>query len=73
MALSRAREGLYILGNADDLCSRGDMWKGVIAELAQHDQIGDAFPIACYRHPDRVVYISEPGQIPLHAPDISQI
>lgn len=69
MALSRAKEGLYILGNADDLTEKSDMWKGVIEELRRHDQIGDAFPIACQRHPDTIVRISMPDQIPMHAPD----
>lgn len=69
MALSRAREGLYILGNADDLTAKSKMWKGVVAELERHDQIGEAFPIGCQRHPDRVFRVSSPGQLPLLAPD----
>ncbi|KAG8892864.1 hypothetical protein FRC01_013906, partial [Tulasnella sp. 417] len=45
VALSRAREGLYILGNADDLLASGSkMWSGVIEQLRQNEQIGPAFP-----------------------------
>ncbi|KIO17982.1 hypothetical protein M407DRAFT_32349 [Tulasnella calospora MUT 4182] len=70
VALSRAREGLYILGNADDLlASKSAMWSGVIEQLRQNDQIGSAFPLACSRHPDTIIEVSKPGQIAIHAPD----
>lgn len=45
------------------------MWRGVVTELEEHGQIGDAFPLACHQHPDTIVHISQPGQIPLYAPD----
>lgn len=44
------------------------MWRNVIAELEQ-GHIGDAFPVACHRHPDSIKYISEPGKLPQFAPD----
>ncbi|KAG8914739.1 hypothetical protein FRC00_011180 [Tulasnella sp. 408] len=67
VALSRAKEGMYILGNADDL-ARSEMWSGVIAELKRQDAIGPALPIACHRHPEKVTLINAPGQIALHSP-----
>lgn len=69
VALSRARKGLFILGNALNLASRSDMWRSIIDELEQNDAIGNAFPIACQRHPDTVEYVSEPGKLPRLAPD----
>lgn len=45
------------------------MWRSVIAELEQEGHIGDAFPVACHRHPDAIQYISEPGTLPRFAPD----
>lgn len=45
------------------------MWRNVIAELGQEGHIGDAFPVACHRHPDSIKYISEPGKLPQFAPD----
>lgn len=68
MALSRAKEGMYILGNADDLQARSEMWSGVIAELNRQGSIGPALPIACFRHPENVKLVDAPGQIALHAP-----
>ncbi|KAG8902313.1 hypothetical protein FRC00_012826 [Tulasnella sp. 408] len=67
VALSRAREGMYILGNADDL-AQSEMWRGVIAELKRQEAIGPAITITCHRHPQKVTLIDAPGQITLHAP-----
>ncbi|KAG8980424.1 hypothetical protein FRC05_006056 [Tulasnella sp. 425] len=67
VALSRAKDGMYILGNACDL-ARSEMWRGVIAELKRQEAIGPAIPTACYRHPENITPINAPGQIALHAP-----
>ncbi|KAG9045583.1 hypothetical protein FS837_006070 [Tulasnella sp. UAMH 9824] len=70
VALSRAREGLYILGNSEDLlASKSEMWSNVIDQLKRNDQIGPALPLSCSRHPNNVVPVSKPGQISIHAPD----
>jgi hypothetical protein len=69
VALSRAREGLFILGNALNLASRSDMWRSVIDELEQNEAVGEAFPVVCQRHPHTIEYISEPGKLPRLAPD----
>ncbi|EMD37515.1 hypothetical protein CERSUDRAFT_114154 [Gelatoporia subvermispora B] len=69
VALSRAREGLYIFGNAADLCARSKMWRTVIDQLTQTDCVGDALPVRCDRHPETVEMISKPGQLSRVAPD----
>lgn len=69
VALSRAKEGLYILGNSEDLCRQSKMWRGVVAELKQRDQIGPGIPISCYLHPDTINIASEPGQLTQISPD----
>ncbi|KAG8218136.1 P-loop containing nucleoside triphosphate hydrolase protein [Butyriboletus roseoflavus] len=69
VALSRAREGLYIFGNADNLSSRSRMWRSIIEELDAQDALGKGLPVACHRHPERVEYISRPGQLSRIAPD----
>jgi len=69
VALSRAREGLFILGNALNLASRSHMWRSVIDELEHNESVGEAFPIVCQRHPDIIEYVSEPGKLPRLAPD----
>ncbi|KAI6041108.1 hypothetical protein EDC04DRAFT_2566184 [Pisolithus marmoratus] len=69
VALSRAREGLYIFGNADNLSSQSEMWRSVIEELQANDSLGTALPIACFRHPTKCHRVSQPGQLPQIAPD----
>lgn len=69
VALSRAREGLYIFGNARDLSLSSRMWKEVIAQLKEKTCVGSTLPIVCYRHPDDVHEISRPGEIPRISPD----
>ena len=69
VALSRAKEGLFILGNAPQLATRSSLWRHVIEELEQEDSLGEAFPIACHRHPESTTYISAPGKLSEVAPD----
>ncbi|KAI6040315.1 hypothetical protein EDC04DRAFT_3140449 [Pisolithus marmoratus] len=69
VALSRAREGLYVFGNADNLSSQSEMWRSIIEELRANDSLGPALPIACFRHPTKLYSISQPGQLPQIAPD----
>ena len=69
MALSRARLGLYILGNADDLSSKSVEWKKIIEHLKLVDALGDAIPLACQRHPNIEQRVSGPGDFLQVAPD----
>ncbi|KAJ7188061.1 hypothetical protein C8R46DRAFT_1053533 [Mycena filopes] len=69
VALSRAKEGLFILGNAAQLVSRSKMWREVIEQLESVECVGSAFPVSCHQHPNKVEMISKPGQLPLFAPD----
>jgi len=67
--LSRAREGLFIFGNAENLSSKSYMWQRIIKELEDNEALGTALPIACHRHPETLEYIHTPGQLPHFAPD----
>ncbi|THH30127.1 hypothetical protein EUX98_g4067 [Antrodiella citrinella] len=69
VALSRAREGLYIFGNHYDLSSRSKMWRSIIEQLEKDHCVGEELPVVCAQHKDRVQYISKPGQLPQIAPD----
>ena len=72
VALSRAKHGMYIFGNASDLSrftERNQMWPKVVEHLEKEKLVGTAIPIQCSRHPDRVAYISKPEQLLAHAPD----
>ncbi|KAJ3559292.1 hypothetical protein NP233_g11303 [Leucocoprinus birnbaumii] len=67
VALSRAKHGLYILGNASNL-RQNPTWSTILDEMEDRDQIGPAFPIICPRHPEQARLITKPGEIPLYAP-----
>jgi hypothetical protein len=69
VALSRAKHGLYIIGNAQNLSSRSPMWRTVIEELETRQELGEGIPVACNRHPETTVVISKPGELPRFAPD----
>jgi hypothetical protein len=69
VALSRAREGLFIFGNAANLSSKSKMWRHIIEELETNEALGTALPIACHLHPETIEYVCEPGQLPQIAPD----
>jgi hypothetical protein len=69
VALSRAKEGLFILGNAPQLAVRSSLWRRVIEELEKEDSLGEAFPITCHRHPESTTHISTPGKLSEVAPD----
>lgn len=46
VAISRAKEGLYILGNGD-MMQVNDKWYQVIATLKRDDCYGEALPLFC--------------------------
>ncbi|CAG8617771.1 554_t:CDS:10, partial [Funneliformis mosseae] len=51
--LSRARQGMYLIGNSELMASESkDMWTPVIELLQKRKQIGSGMPIVCNRHPD---------------------
>ncbi|KAI9431019.1 hypothetical protein H4582DRAFT_1823204 [Lactarius indigo] len=68
VALSRAKHGLYIFGNASNL-RKNETWRTVLDEMEKEDQLGHGFPIICSRHPTTRQLITKPGQIPTHAPE----
>ena len=67
VALSRAKHGLYILGNASNL-RKNATWCTILDEMEKQGQTGFGLPVVCPRHPDQVKLISEPGQLPKIAP-----
>ncbi|RIA86555.1 AAA domain-containing protein, partial [Glomus cerebriforme] len=63
--LSRAREGMYLLGNSELMAMKSkDMWAPVINILHKRNpsQVGFGMPIVCNRHPDYKNIIIDPEQ-----------
>ncbi|KAJ3035349.1 hypothetical protein HDV00_004049 [Rhizophlyctis rosea] len=49
--LSRAQEGMYILGNASLMEKKGGaMWDGVVGCMRERGQVGRGFRVVCGRH-----------------------
>ncbi len=70
--LSRAREGMYLLGNSELMAAKSkDMWAPVIDILQKRNppQIGFGMPIVCNNHPDYKNIIVEPEQFLQVSPD----
>ncbi|MCO5562178.1 hypothetical protein L7F22_015804 [Adiantum nelumboides] len=61
VALSRARDGLFMFGNGELLCQKSELWKGVVKELQQSSGYGDALVLTCQNHPDRETRIQKPS------------
>jgi len=56
VALSRARRGLYVVGNMDQMSDASSLWNGIIKELRANCRLVDALPLACQNHPDHVIH-----------------
>lgn len=50
VALSRARNGLYIFGNIDLLASQSSVWEKLKAVLFKQDAVGPGLPVVCSNH-----------------------
>ncbi|CAG0923368.1 unnamed protein product, partial [Notodromas monacha] len=64
-AISRARKGLFMIGNMDVLSSGSEIWRKIEQFLLKENQIGRALPLRCQNHPDEVVFILEPNKFPV--------
>ncbi|CAL1285235.1 unnamed protein product [Larinioides sclopetarius] len=52
VALSRARKGLYCIGNFSLLAEQSNLWKNITEILERDKEIGTALPLMCQNHPD---------------------
>ncbi|KAL3693267.1 hypothetical protein R1sor_006918 [Riccia sorocarpa] len=52
VALTRAKKGMYIFGNATLLAKRSDMWKKVIHTLQKDNALDTKLEFCCQNHPD---------------------
>lgn len=52
VALSRAKRGLFCIGNMD-MFSRVKLWSAILHVLREHGQVGRALALSCQNHPER--------------------
>ena len=52
VALSRARNGLYVIGNLELFADASVTWAKIVEQLQKENQIGPAIPLFCRNHSD---------------------
>lgn len=70
--LSRARDGLIMIGNYDTFLSsrRGQKtWQPLIDDLKSKGCVYDGVPVVCKRHPERTAIIKLPEDFDTTCPD----
>jgi hypothetical protein len=56
VALSRAKKGLFVIGNMDVMADASGLWNGIARDLKQNGQLVEALPLACENHPTTIIY-----------------
>lgn len=59
VALSRAKIGMYIIGNGRLLASRNSTWSTIIGILKQAGQFGSELTLQCQIHPDKKTLVAK--------------
>ncbi|KAK2762566.1 hypothetical protein FQN54_000739 [Arachnomyces sp. PD_36] len=70
--LSRARNGLIMIGNAETFiyARKGrEVWCKLFDHLKENNHIYDGFPVKCEKHPDRKAILSKVEDFETHCPD----
>ncbi|PFX30307.1 NFX1-type zinc finger-containing protein 1 [Stylophora pistillata] len=59
VALSRAREGFYIIGNATLLAEEDpNLWAKIVADMREDGNLGSELKLVCQNHPQNVIHAS---------------
>lgn len=66
--LSRARDGMYIIGNKDTARSV-PMWDKVITILEKDGNIGENLALCCPRHKETPIEVSKPDDFSIFSPE----
>ncbi|XP_072013675.1 NFX1-type zinc finger-containing protein 1-like [Amphiura filiformis] len=61
VALSRAKKGLFCIGNFGLLASKGDLWKDIVALMKNNGNFGTRLKLVCHNHPDTATEVSLPN------------
>ncbi|KAL8963110.1 MAG: hypothetical protein Q9193_000584 [Seirophora villosa] len=66
--LSRARHGMYIIGNART-ARPVPMWEKVLATLERDGNIGESLALCCPRHKETLMEVSKPDDFSIFSPE----
>ncbi|GFO32608.1 nfx1-type Zinc finger-containing protein 1-like [Plakobranchus ocellatus] len=53
VALSRAKKGLFVIGNLELLSSQSKLWKKILHTASSEDITGNGLPVVCQNHPEK--------------------
>lgn len=70
--LSRARDGLIMIGNAETFQKSrkgGETWGNLFDLLGKRGHIYEGLPVRCERHSDRTALLSSPEDFDVKTPD----
>lgn len=52
VALSRAKKGMYVIGNMDMMAKGSKLWKNINAHAQKEKRIGEGLRLVCQNHPE---------------------
>ena len=52
VSLSRAKHGLYCIGNFNMLRNQSAIWEKIVSDMVYKGKVGEGLKIHCYNHPD---------------------
>ncbi|XP_067652457.1 NFX1-type zinc finger-containing protein 1-like [Haliotis asinina] len=55
VALSRAKEGLYVIGNMECLRKASSLWDKVVTKAEEKGMCGNVMKLKCSKHPERMM------------------
>jgi AAA domain len=70
--LSRARNGLILIGNKDTFLQSetgNSTWKHLVDHLSEYRHMYDGVPVKCEKHPGRTLNIRDPEEFSAKLPD----
>jgi len=70
--ISRARNGLIIVGNAETFIASKSgrrIWIPFIEQLSKANQLFDGLPVKCEQHPERLAVLKTKDDFDTHCPD----
>lgn len=59
VALSRAKKGLYCIGNFDCLVEKSHLWQKIVEKLKHQKAIGTTLELHCQNHPQTLTFVSK--------------
>jgi hypothetical protein len=56
--LSRAKIGMYLVGDSAHFRKSSELWNTIVGILEERNQVSDELVLQCHNHPDRIAYVS---------------